>query len=256
MLYLASTVLVPISNVMFALPCMPQHQPVHTTDVWGLLVIMLGLTLYRAGQQIASRLSERWCSLQTKAAPLFDLEGGVPTPILRGGSIAGSVPESEDGRRARPSRADQLEMLQPIYEQQERQARGGLVKTNAQIRHTLLRRLGFSPDTSGVPIPGRDGSRRATGGGRRGGRRLCRRRVRALSERRRARSFQARSFIAGATRNTPSIATVLLSIAYRRDADGAFAGARAARAFRKSGSICCEGVRAAERLRASVPSPC
>ena len=53
-LYLASTVLVPISNVMFALPCMPQHQPVHTTDVWGLLVIMLGLTLHRAGGQIAS----------------------------------------------------------------------------------------------------------------------------------------------------------------------------------------------------------
>ena len=44
-LYLASMVLVPISNVMFALPCMPQHQPAYTTDAWGLLVIMAGLTL-------------------------------------------------------------------------------------------------------------------------------------------------------------------------------------------------------------------
>ena len=35
-LYLASTVLVPFSNVMFALPtCMPQHQPVHTTGRLG-----------------------------------------------------------------------------------------------------------------------------------------------------------------------------------------------------------------------------
>ena len=84
MLYLASTVLVPISNVMFALPCMPQHQPVHTTDVYGLLVIMLGLTLYRAGW--ADRFSvirKVVFSADKRTEPLFDIEGDVPTPILR-----------------------------------------------------------------------------------------------------------------------------------------------------------------------------
>ena len=194
-LYLASTVLVPISNVMFALPCMPQHQPVHTTDVYGLVVIMLGLTLYRAGQQIASRLSERWCSLQTRRPRLYsDLEGDVPTPILREVAQSPGVFRRARTDAARTFRADQLEMLQPIYEQQERQARRRLVKTNAQIRHTLLRRLGFSPDTSGVPIPG---SRRQSPGDwrRTTGRSppLPASSFVPLSERRRARSFQARS---------------------------------------------------------------
>jgi len=187
-LYLASTVLVPISNVMFALPCMPQHQPVHTTDVYGLLVIMLGLTLYRAGQQIASRLSERWCSLQRRPRIYSDLEGDVPTPILREVAQSPGVFRRARTDAARTFRADQLEMLQPIYEQQERQARRRLVKTNAQIRHTLLRRLGFSPDTQGVPIPG---SRRQSPGDWR--RTTGRSPPLPPSERRRARSFQARS---------------------------------------------------------------
>ena len=204
-LYLASTVLVPISNVMFALPCMPQHQPVHTTDVWGLLVIMLGLTLYRAGGQIASRLSERWCSLQTRRPRFYsDIEGDVPTPILREVAQSPGVFRRARTDAARTFRADQLEMLQPIYEQQERQARRRLVKTNAQIRHTLLRTLGFSPDTSGVPIPG---SRRQSPGDwrRTTGRSPPLPPPRAscpLSERRRARIVSGAIFLAGATRRT------------------------------------------------------
>jgi hypothetical protein len=178
-----------------SVPRRPQHQPVHTTDVWGLLVIMAGLTLYRAGQQIASRLSERWCSLQTRRPRLYsDLEGDVPTPILREVAQSPGVFRRARTDAARTFRADQLEMLQPIYEQQERQARRRLVKTNAQIRHTLLRRLGFSPDTSGVPIPG---SRRQSPGDwrRTTGRSppLPPSSFVPLSERRRARSFQARS---------------------------------------------------------------
>ena len=109
---------------------------------------MLGLTLYRAGGQIASRLSERWCSLQTRRPRFYsDIEGDVPTPILREVAQSPGVFRRARTDAARTFRADQLEMLQPIYEQQERQARRRLVKTNAQIRHTLLRRLGFSPDT-------------------------------------------------------------------------------------------------------------
>ena len=183
-LYLASTVLVPISNVMFALPCMPQHQPVHATDVWGLFVIMAGLLLYRAGKRLVEKFVER-----TRPA---DPTGDISTPVLRE-NVPGVFRRARTDA-ARTFRADQLEMLQPIFEQQERAARRRLVKTNAQIRHTLLRRLGFSPDVAGRPIPGALSAspgdiRRATGRSPPVG---AGQRFVPLVERRRVRSFQDR----------------------------------------------------------------
>lgn len=43
---LALTVMVPLGSFAFALPFMPQAQPVKLTDVAGLLVILGGLVLY------------------------------------------------------------------------------------------------------------------------------------------------------------------------------------------------------------------
>lgn len=47
LLYLALTAMVPIGNLAFALPIMPQETKFHVSDLLGLGVIMMGLTLYR-----------------------------------------------------------------------------------------------------------------------------------------------------------------------------------------------------------------
>ncbi|TYZ59557.1 hypothetical protein PybrP1_009590 [[Pythium] brassicae (nom. inval.)] len=46
-LWLAMTIMVPLGNVAFTLPFMPEHQPLHASDVAGLAFIMLGLFVYR-----------------------------------------------------------------------------------------------------------------------------------------------------------------------------------------------------------------
>jgi len=46
-LWLAMTVMVPLANLSFALPFMPNKQPITWEDVVGLLVIMTGLLIYR-----------------------------------------------------------------------------------------------------------------------------------------------------------------------------------------------------------------
>ena len=46
-LFMAQTILVPIGNLAFALPIMPQQTSLHVSDLLGLGVIMGGLALYR-----------------------------------------------------------------------------------------------------------------------------------------------------------------------------------------------------------------
>ena len=46
-MWMASTVIVPLSNVAFSMQWMPGHQPLHFMDMVGLVVIMFGLVVYR-----------------------------------------------------------------------------------------------------------------------------------------------------------------------------------------------------------------
>jgi hypothetical protein len=47
LLYIASTVMVPINNLAFSLRFVPGHQPLKPTDLVGLAVIMAGPLPYR-----------------------------------------------------------------------------------------------------------------------------------------------------------------------------------------------------------------
>jgi hypothetical protein len=47
MLFMAQTILLPIGNLVFALPIMPQATALHVSDVLGLIVIMFGLIMYK-----------------------------------------------------------------------------------------------------------------------------------------------------------------------------------------------------------------
>jgi drug/metabolite transporter (DMT)-like permease len=53
-LYMSSTVIVPLSNVVFSLKFIPGNQPLRTWDIIGLLVIMLGLVIYRFSKDLLS----------------------------------------------------------------------------------------------------------------------------------------------------------------------------------------------------------
>lgn len=48
LLYLALTITVPLGNLAFCLPFMPGYTPMRLTDILGLVVIVLGLVLYRS----------------------------------------------------------------------------------------------------------------------------------------------------------------------------------------------------------------
>merc|ERR1711862_432711 len=48
-LFLSSTVMLPIANMAFALPSMPGSTPIQDSDIAGLLLILLGLVTYRFG---------------------------------------------------------------------------------------------------------------------------------------------------------------------------------------------------------------
>jgi len=49
-LFMASTVMVPVGNLAFALPFVPGSTPLKDSDIAGLMVILLGLVTYRFGQ--------------------------------------------------------------------------------------------------------------------------------------------------------------------------------------------------------------
>jgi len=197
LLYLGSTVLVPISNAMFSLKIMPGHQPLHRSDIEGLGVIMLGLLLYRAGSSFAKAVKAR-LSLEEKrprvdsydaVGPLPSPFPGVPSPLVRDASRAlrkrTSFGTASSRRIARFFGANQLEMLEPLVEAQKRRARHRLIKSNAQIRLGFLNRLGFTPEM---------GARAPRSGSPLGHQRRMRQSPPApvmapLGERRRARSF-------------------------------------------------------------------
>jgi drug/metabolite transporter (DMT)-like permease len=52
-LFMAGTVMVPVGNIVFALPFMPGSMPLHDSDVAGLIVIITGLVTYRFGSSFS-----------------------------------------------------------------------------------------------------------------------------------------------------------------------------------------------------------
>mmetsp|Transcript_17363 Transcript_17363/g.40381 ORF Transcript_17363/g.40381 Transcript_17363/m.40381 type:complete len:502 (-) Transcript_17363:35-1540(-) len=67
-LFLSSTVMVPLGNLIFALPFIPGHTPLKDSDVAGLLLIMSGLVAYRFGSAVYLQ-----CSMSNWLPPLLSL---------------------------------------------------------------------------------------------------------------------------------------------------------------------------------------
>ena len=58
-LWMAMTIMVPLTNVAFSLHFIPGHKPLKSTDIAGLLIIMSGLLLYRFAGKIIDWFLQR-----------------------------------------------------------------------------------------------------------------------------------------------------------------------------------------------------
>jgi hypothetical protein len=75
LLYLALTLMVPLGNVAFTLPFIPQNAPLQPTDIVGLIVICLGLGTYR----FAAKIAEAYFNSQGKPEKPYEaLNDDIP----------------------------------------------------------------------------------------------------------------------------------------------------------------------------------
>ncbi|KAF4034929.1 Chloroquine-resistance transporter-like protein [Phytophthora infestans] len=91
-LWLAMTIMVPLGNVAFTFPFMPEHQPLHAKDIAGLLFIMMGLFVYR----FLEELMESW----NNRKPIYPGEKSPATDELKRALISSDSDNSDDLDRA------------------------------------------------------------------------------------------------------------------------------------------------------------
>jgi CRT-like, chloroquine-resistance transporter-like len=131
-MWMASTVIVPLSNVAFSLNIMPGHKPLNTFDVVGLFVIMFGLVLYRFMGQIIS-------SIQKLSGKQRKEDADEERKVRKIGIRA-------ERKQTKYVGFNQMESLQSLIDTRVwRAQRQGLFRTPQQIRGTLLLRLGIPP---------------------------------------------------------------------------------------------------------------
>ena len=75
------TVMVPLGNLAFALPFMPQNTAITPFDLTGLIIIMVGLVGYRKGPEIYDRLCPKEAT--PVASPSLSKEG-LYSPLTAG----------------------------------------------------------------------------------------------------------------------------------------------------------------------------
>lgn len=131
-LWMASTVIVPLSNVAFSLDIMPGHQPMRSWDMVGLVVIMIGLVLYRFMPQLVTCIERL-----TGKAPLEESEE------VKRAREAGMKAE---GKQTKYVGINQIESLQSLIDTRVwKEQKKALYRSPDQIRGSLLLRLGIPP---------------------------------------------------------------------------------------------------------------
>lgn len=132
-MWMASTVIVPLSNVAFSLDFMPNHQPLTLFDIVGLVVIMGGLVIYR----FTPGLLGLWRRVTGQAD---DLDDELQDRKARGAAF----------RAARKQYMymgfNQMESLNAVFDTRVAAAtQKSLFRSPASIRGSLLLKLGIPP---------------------------------------------------------------------------------------------------------------
>ena len=132
-LWMASTVIVPLSNVAFSLQFMPNHQPMKTMDIVGLVIIMFGLLIYRFTAQmytvyeklVGKGVSKEEQAIRRKASKIHKMAEKKQTKMIG---------------------LNQIEYLNALVDSRVmRDQRIHLFRTPAQARGDLLFKLGIPP---------------------------------------------------------------------------------------------------------------
>ena len=128
-LWLASTIIVPLSNIAFSLKIMPGHQPMTMMDNVGLVIIMLGLVIYRFTSKLIELFPSALSEEETRAA-------------LK----AKEILQRTEQEQMKYVGFNQIEGLNALFDNRVMSAqRRYLKKTSGQIRGSLLARLGIPP---------------------------------------------------------------------------------------------------------------
>ena len=137
-LWLASTVIVPLSNVAFSLNFIPNHQPMKPMDIMGLVIIMSGLVVYRFTAQLYSLYE--------------DMTGkGISKEEEAIRKKAKKINRAAEKKQTRMIGLNQIEYMNALVDSRVMKVqRMQLFRSPAQARGDLLFKLGIppSPDIS------------------------------------------------------------------------------------------------------------
>ncbi len=132
-LFLASTVMLPIGNVVFSLRFIPGHQNMRSTDVLGLLCIFLGLFLYRFAQTLMKKMRRA-------------MAGGVTSEEVAAQGTADRAARVATQESVRFIGLNQAEYLEPMVDTWVQKAQfRTFSKSPERVRGDLLLRLGIPP---------------------------------------------------------------------------------------------------------------
>jgi hypothetical protein len=111
LLYLALTLMVPLGNIAFTLP-IPGHTDLQVTDIIGLIIICLGLGIYR----FAAKIADMWNTRQGKPARPYEKLSGDYGDEHKQQLFSSLIPVDESSQKERShhiniSEADDEEII-------------------------------------------------------------------------------------------------------------------------------------------------
>lgn len=131
-LWMASTVIVPLSNVAFSLKWMPGHQPLKFWDIMGLVVIMFGLIIYRFSKELQSV----WKKITGTSSPEDEEEDQRSRQLAK----------NAEGKQIKYLGFNQTEYLQTFVDTRIMKEKSAILyRSPQQIRSTFLAKIGVPP---------------------------------------------------------------------------------------------------------------
>lgn len=150
-LWMASTVIVPLSDIAFSLKFMPGSRPLHFMDLVGLVVIMFGLVVYRFTPMIIDLVGR--------------LTGRLDEDKLEEEKLSRQLSKKAERKQTKYVGLNQIEALQTLIDSRivKEMSKKSLYRTPGQIRGNLLVKLGIPPSpmiamAQVTPLQGRRGS--------------------------------------------------------------------------------------------------
>lgn len=144
-LWMASTVIVPLSNVAFSLKITPGNKPLNQMDIVGLVVIMIGLVVYRFSTQLLTIYKLFTTSL-------------TPEELLQQ-KQTNKIKSKEERKQTKLIGLNQIESLNALIDLRVNLAeRSQLFRSPAQVRGEFLLKLGIPPSPHVTVNQGKNGS--------------------------------------------------------------------------------------------------